>query len=451
MAKKITSLIGMPITELLDRVDKHDQITALNARLIPIYKLGDEMALTSLFLSALRLIKEFRREVSAAVGLSFSGQIYVFTEVTFAEFGEERPDGLILVVGGKKIKDAALLELKNKGSDLDEDQIFRYLAIAKRFGIPKLITVSNQFVSSPSQSPLSMKVPKSVSLYHLSWSYIRTLAHLLLHDNERNIDDQDQSAIMQEVVDYMEHPDSGVNEFALMKPGWKHVVAKLNSGVSLKKTDPEVLETISSWLQEERDMALLLSRKLGILVGSGVAKYKDDLSRRIDSEIQTLIGTHSLKSTHRVKGAASEINVTAHFVRRTLEMRVYLSAPKDKKLRGQIGWLQRYFDVCQRKDEKTFEKNIDEMSVDIGIKYQRLPHHVALRDFADSADELKRAEVTGFSIVQIRDLGRKFDSRGGIVKNMEEMLLEFYQAIVQHLRAWEPPAPQMPDSKDGGK
>ena len=235
-----------------------------------------------------------------------------------------------------------------------------------------------------------------------------------------------------------------------MKPGWKQVVSKLNSGVPLKKTDADVLETVSSWLQEERDMALLLSRKLGILVGSGVAKYKDDLSKRIDSEIQTLISTNSLKSTLRVKGAVSEINVAAHFVRRALEMRVYLSAPKDKKLRGQIGWLQRQFDGCRRKDESTFEKNINEMSIDVGIKYQRLPYHVDLHDFADSADDLKGAEITGFSIVQIRDLGRKFDSRAGIIKNLEEMLLEFYQTIVQHLRAWEPPAPQMPDRKESG-
>ncbi|MCH8837691.1 MAG: hypothetical protein IIA60_07800, partial [Candidatus Marinimicrobia bacterium] len=327
MGTSISSIIGMPISTFLDLVEEKKEITVRRARLIPIYKAGDEMALTSLFLAALRLVKEFRDEVFSAVNMSKSGKIHVFTEPNFTEFEGAQPDGLILVVGGGKIKDAALLEMKNKRSLLSEDQISRYLNVAKQYKIPKLITVSNQFVSIPTQSPINVKVPKNVSLFHLSWSYILTIAHILLVDNENNIADADQVEIMKEVVDYLEHDISGVLGFTEMKSGWKEVVNKVNQGSALTKHDPDVLDTVSSWLQEERDMALILSRELGLLVRSGMPKFKDDLPGRINYEIKNLIERKALVSTLQISGAASDISVIAHFERRNIEMSVSLFPP----------------------------------------------------------------------------------------------------------------------------
>ena len=142
------------------------------------------MSLAALFLAALRLVKEFRDEVFSAVNMSKSGKIHVFTEPKFTEFEGAQPDGLILVVGGGKIKDAALLEMKNKKSPLDEEQISRYLNVARQYKIPKLITVSNQVVSIPTQTQINVTVQKNVSLFHLPWSYILTITHIL-HLQER--------------------------------------------------------------------------------------------------------------------------------------------------------------------------------------------------------------------------------------------------------------------------
>ena len=103
MGTNISSIIGMPISTFLDLVEEKKEITVRRARLIPIYKAGDEMALTSLFLAALRLVKEFRNEVFSTVGISKSGKIHVFTEPNFTEFEGTQPDGLILVIGGGRI------------------------------------------------------------------------------------------------------------------------------------------------------------------------------------------------------------------------------------------------------------------------------------------------------------------------------------------------------------
>ena len=61
------------------------------------------MALTSIFLSGLRLIKEFRKDIFKSIGLPSSGKVHIYTEVEFLLFDKKRIDGLILIVRGKKI------------------------------------------------------------------------------------------------------------------------------------------------------------------------------------------------------------------------------------------------------------------------------------------------------------------------------------------------------------
>lgn len=175
---KPTKLVGLsvPAFELL--VKSHKELNLRSARLIPIYKPGDEMALASTFLSALRLIKEFRNQIFSTIGLSRSNQMLIYTEAEFLLFDKNRIDGLILVVRGNKIVDAVLIEVKNKNAELDKNQIQKYIIIAKAYGVRKLLTISNQFVSFPTQSPINIKTPKYVSTYHLSWSYILTIAHI---------------------------------------------------------------------------------------------------------------------------------------------------------------------------------------------------------------------------------------------------------------------------------
>jgi len=240
MSKKPTKIVGLGYSDFIALVNSGQELHLQSAKLIPFYKPGDEMALTSIFLSALRLIKEFRINILKTFNLTRSGKIHIFTEVEFILFDNKRVDGLILIVRGKKVIDAALIEVKNKNIELNEEQIADYLNIAKEYNIPNLLTISNQFVSFPTQSPLSLKVPKQVSLYHLSWSYILTIAHILLADNKNNIEDEDQVEIMKEVVDYFESKKSGVVGFNQMKSGWVDIANKANSGTSLKLSDVSV-------------------------------------------------------------------------------------------------------------------------------------------------------------------------------------------------------------------
>ena len=447
MNQKLGKLIGIPYPEFTRIVSEHKEIHLRSARLIPMHKPGDEMALTSIFLSSIRLIKEFRREISSAIDLVSTGTIHVFTEVTFGKFPDKRVDGLILVVRGNKIKDVALLELKNKNNELDNAQIQDYIEIAKYFGIPRIITVSNQFVSKPTQTPVQVKVPKDVLLYHLSWSYILTIARLLLFDNNMNICDPDQVDIMMEVVSYLEHQQSGVCGFTSMKPGWREVVQKTNTGALLRFDDKDVDEAVCSWLQEEKDMALILSRRLGQLVQSGEKKYRSNLPARIEAEKKTLIKQKYLLSTLSVEGAVSSIKVRANFDRRNIVMSVSLNSPQDRKTRGQIGWIRNQLNRCRSKNPELFESMMKELRIGIGIKYSNKCERVTLDALETVWERLKDRVIKDFTILQVKDLGRKFSSRTSFITTVEDMLLDYYKGIVQHLKKWERPAPKMPMSK----
>ena len=452
MNKKHTKIVGLSFSDFNSLVEKGKEIHLQTARLIPFYKPGDEMALTSIFLSALRLVEEFRKNISQEINLIRSGTIYVFTEATFSSCKKpNRPDGLILIVKGKNIVDAALVEVKNKGNELDDNQISQYLTIAKEYNIPKLLTVSNQFVSFPTQSPLSIKVPKHVSLYHLSWSYILTIAHLLLFKNgknEENIFDKDQVEIMNEVVEYFESDISGILGFTQMKQGWTNIVDKVSTDTALDLCDNSVDETISSWLQEERDMALILSRKLGEQVFSGLKKYRDNLRARIDYEKKKFISNKCLESILQITGAASQVFIRSNFEKKSIEMSVELSAPQDRKTKARISWINNQIKTCEKKNPELFARLKNDLLIDINIKYSNQPNRFRLDEMELTYDKFGNKEVKGFNIVLIRNLGIKFKSRKGFVDAIEKMLIDYYQGIVQYLKKWEKPAPQINKSID---
>lgn len=446
MDKKPIKIKGLKKSEF-DEFVKKGGIHLREARLIPIIKPGDEMALASVILSSIRLIKEFCRMIFSDTKISKGGQIFVYNEVVFSQFLDSRVDGLLLTVKGDIIKDAAIFEMKNGTNELDQTQIECYHKIAKSYNIPKLITVSNQFVSEPTQCPINIKSSKQVQLYHFSWSYLLTLAHILLFDNELNIEDKDQVEIMREVVSYLENDKSGVCGFHLMKPGWKEVVEKINSGTRLKLSDPDLYETAISWQQEEKDLALILSRNLGVFVNSGESKYKGNLRVRLDDDKRKLIDKSLLTSNLRVRGAVSDIKIEALFEKRIVEMSATIKAPQDKKLKGQLNWIKRQLETCKKKNKEKFQKIQNEILIEIVLKNTSKKERVNIEALDDIYGEIKDREIKEFRVLYIKDFGKKFSSCRKFVEIIEDMLINYYSAIIQFLFNWAEPAPKIVEKK----
>ena len=141
LKKKLTKLIGLKKEEF-DAYINSGQIQVQNARLIPTLKTGDEMALTSIFLSVLRLVKEYRMGFFKDIKLPLGGKAYYYTEATFPDIDKSRIDGLIIIVVSGAIKDAAFFEMKNKSNSIDAKQVETYLGISKTLGVNKLMNTS---------------------------------------------------------------------------------------------------------------------------------------------------------------------------------------------------------------------------------------------------------------------------------------------------------------------
>ena len=112
--KKFSKLIGLKYEDFL-AYQESGQVVAQEARLIPLLKTGDEGALTSIFMSAVRLVREYRDSIFKELKLPKSGTPMYFTEVAFKGLdAKSRVDGLIIIVSKGIIKDAVVFEMKNK-------------------------------------------------------------------------------------------------------------------------------------------------------------------------------------------------------------------------------------------------------------------------------------------------------------------------------------------------
>ena len=91
-------------------------------------------------------------------------KIETYTEVVCANRSaaqKDRPDGLIVVRTGSR-EWRALVEAKVGSTELDAEQIEKYRLLAKENDIDCVISISNQFATTPSNHPV-LEVNKSRS------------------------------------------------------------------------------------------------------------------------------------------------------------------------------------------------------------------------------------------------------------------------------------------------
>ena len=123
MKIKPTKIIGLQIADFDNLVNSGEEIHLRPARLLNFHKPGDKLAITSIFLSGIKLIKEFGRNIFNQIKLTNRNSIRFYSEIQFVLFDNLKIDGLILIIKSNKIVDAILIEVKNKKNELDEAQL----------------------------------------------------------------------------------------------------------------------------------------------------------------------------------------------------------------------------------------------------------------------------------------------------------------------------------------
>ena len=441
--KKLKKLIGLSMTDFENYVNPQDkdlqsQINLRQANLIPTIKVGDEMALTSIFLSTIKLVKEFRNTIFKDLKFPRSGKNLFYTEVSFPDLFEGRIDGMIVNVSSGIIKDVMFFEMKNGSNKLDSEQLDKYIKLSRELKVDKLVTISNEFVSDVHETPVEkLRVPKNFNLYHLSWTYILTLAHILLFDNDDNIDDVDQVEIMKEVVKYLESDKSGVTGHSSMCIDWKEISEKLFKNEKLLISDKKVKEVVSSWHQKEKDLALMLSRVLGARI-----KSSKKLKTSTDSDVKKLLKDYFLKGSLNIKDAVSNLEIKLDFIRRTITMSVIVSPPADKSNNSKVSFLFKQLEKCKKKEGELYDRVIQDVLIEPNFKFLKNQTNYSL---VDLRNENFRGynDIQKFYINYTVNLKSSFSSRTKFVKEIDDMALKFYESIVQHLSNWKKPPPKI--------
>lgn len=460
MRKNIFSkgLIDLPFKDFIQAFEGNEdepmQIIAQESRLIPIGKKDDEMAMTTVFLSSLKYIKEFRNLVSDPVGLSKAGSIHCYTEVSFPsvftdEEKKNRFDGLVVVVTGGKIKDAAIFEMKQGKNSVEKEQIERYLEMAKKLHIPRLVSISNQFVSRPTDYPIAINIPKKcpVSLFHYSWKSILFFAEVLLMKNDLNIADVDQNNIMREVLRYFSDSAGTKNFDAMTVSKWKEIVVDLGSEALKNEYKPLYETIVKDWVQEEKDLAiklsLILSEKEFTPVLCDKKRYQTQ-EDRIKDEIEILQKERTLNSIYRIQNAVSPMSVVVGFRSKTIRASMPISTPTDKKPLGKVAYIRKYV-----KRALGAETGLGEIQKDAYVilksKSKRIDNlKFSLKEVADTEGVTlpKEFDFSTAEIVLDYDIGKDLQSNSKFISILEEKVIAFYTVLMQYFEKWVPTTPK---------
>ena len=408
------------------------------ARLIPVIAdSGKEQRATSALLSVFSAVPSLANILLSDFGQKITqrSSVNTFTEVVLenAGDGKDRPDGLIVIRRGSKTW-SALVETKIGKSRIEQDQIERYLKLARLNYIDALISISNEFVARPNHHPLnvSKSLLKKVDWFHLSWTSILTQA-ILLHENSL-LEDAEQAFLSRELVRFLSHDSAGVTGYSQMPSCWSDSINTLKSGGSLRKHSTEVLEIVGGWHQKTRELSLQLSQLLSRQVTVELSKtHTTDPDNRIHSDIDKLCKENTLNASFNIPNAAASIVVCADLKSRGIRVSMTVNAPKDRqKTTSRLNWLLKQL------------KEADPVRINIGLIWASSARntHVPLELLLENVNqpEITQSKVLprAFEVILNVAPGAQFSGRKTFIRVLEATFPQFYDNVGQYLKNWQP-------------
>ncbi len=414
------------------------------ARLIPtVADSKKEERATSSLLASFMVVPVFAREVLSDAGAPVGKRLKIncYTEVTFktSDKGKKpRPDGLIVITNGSK-NWTALVESKVGNSVLTKEQVENYLDLAKQYGINAVITISNQFATTPTHHPVKVSKIKtrSVELYHFSWLSLKSKAVLLT--GNKHVDDPEQAFILSELVRYLDHDSSGVTALTKMPSQWKDVCNSVQQGTVLNKSSEHVEYSVSGWHQLLRHLSLNLSVAIGQPVKIALSRAREkDPERNFLDDCCHLSKENCLNAEFDIPNTASKLHFSADYLRRTINFSMKLEAPKDKsRATASINWITR-----QLKD-----KGIENVSIRAYWPKRIQMTAAPLKEVIENPLVIIPPDVselpTFLEVVRVIDLAARFKGSKTFVEDSSREFPLFYQDVGQHLSKWVAKAPKV--------
>lgn len=420
--------------------------TWTRSRLIPISGLGGseerERRATSALLAVLGAVKEFGRTTLGQLGAP-AGVVSTFCEVPFEldDGRKVRVDGVIRARRGRRTW-TLLVEVKTGPNELAQEQIETYLEVVRENHFDGLLTISNQIVPVAGQHPVKVDGRKfgRVPLFHLSWTRILTIAHMVRE--HQGVSDPDQAWILGELIRYLEYEGSGALAFDDMGPNWVKVRGAVKEQ-TLRLTDGGTEEIAARWDQLVQYLCLGLGARLGQEVRPVLSrKETEEPDYRVSIVARDLVSSGNLSAGIRIPNTVGPIQLSANLRTMTASASTELQAPELTRPTARVNWLIRQL------------KNAPErLRVDVMFHRTRTTSSELLAQVRQNAKcVLLRSDRVprSFALTLSAGVGTKRKSgQGSFISDVSALLDEFYREVVQDLKLWTAPAPQLEPSQPG--
>ncbi|MFF8366880.1 TerD family protein [Rhodococcus erythropolis] len=400
------------------------------ARLFPVSVLKSdrdrEMRATSVLLSVMAQVPEFSRRLTAGFGAP-AGRMETFTEVSLPHGDSpRRPDGVIRVERAGKLW-TALVETKTNGNALKADQVQAYMDIATRRGYEAVITLTND-VALEGSPLVDVKIDKrrkhKVALWHLSWAEVASQAQMLIR--HEGVGNAAHAWLLQELLHYLQHENSGCHGFQNMGPAWVPVRNGIDDE-TLCQGDARALEVVENWERLIRQVCLRLGGELGQKVlPVQRAKRGTDPKERRNRLADQLCLDGRLQAELRIDGTPGVLTVSADL--RTGKLRTGIDIPAPEQ-GYPLSWAKR---LIRRLAEAPADLHVETL-VDSNTGG---PRGTLERLRPEPADLLPKdnAKITGFCLSLLKSMGSgRGNAETGFIRSVDDAVHRFYTTVVVHL------------------
>ncbi|MFI1187591.1 TerD family protein [Streptomyces californicus] len=387
-----------------------------------------ETRATSVVLSVMAQVPEFGRRLTAAFGAP-AGRMETFTEVTLPH-GESprRPDGVIRVERAGKLW-TALVETKTNGNALKPDQVQAYMDIAARRGYEAVITLSND-VALEGSPLVDVRIDRrrkhKVALWHLSWAEVVHQAQMLIR--HEGVGDAAHAWLLQELLHYLQHENSGCHGFQNMGAAWVPVRRGIDEE-TLCQGDARALEVIENWERLVRQVCLRLGGELGqkVLPVQRTRRGADPGARRTELA-DHLCEQGRLNAEIRIEGTPGVLGITADL--RTGKLRTSIEVPAE----GAGYPLARAKRLVRRLSDAPADLHIETLVDGRGAG----PRGTLERLRPEPADILPKdgAQITGFRLSLFKGMGAgRGSAETGFIRSVDDAVDRFHAQVVAHVDA----------------
>ncbi|MFJ2632481.1 TerD family protein [Streptomyces sp. NPDC087422] len=402
------------------------------ARLFPAGTLKSdrerETRATSVLLSVMAQVPEFGRRLTAAFGAP-AGRMETYTEVSLPHGGEspKRPDGLIRVERAGKLW-TALVETKTNGNPLRTAQVQDYVDIAGRRAYEAVITLSND-VALDGSPLVDVKIDgrrkHKVALWHLSWAEVTHQAQMLIR--HEGVGNAAHAWLLQELLYYLQHENSGCHGFQNMGPAWVPVRRGIDEE-TLCEGDPRAVDVVANWERLIRQVCLRLGGELGqkVLPVQRVKRGTDPGERRA-ALADRLCREGRLQAELRIEDSPGVLGLTADL--RTSKLRTSLDVPAPAA-GSPLTWAKR---LVRQLPDAPADLHVETLVDGRGSG----PRGTLERLRPEPADLLPRdgATITGFRLSLFKGMGStRGTAETGFIRSVDEAVDRFHDTVVTPLQ-----------------